>query len=211
MAAWLKVTLLKNGMVSGRVLALMIAYVTVYVCDVRSWVGFASWWLVGTDLIAKIRRNPLKRALRVDKMTIAALSAVLRLYTNPERLAERLPALRALTRPVESVRRMAEQARDAVAARVSGFASVEVIACESQIGSGALPVAGIASAGLAIRPVHAKGNAPERLAAAFRALPRPVIGRVQDGALVLDFRCLEDCAAFTAQIGDLIPPAPQSR
>lgn len=165
------------------------------------------------DLMARIKRNPLKRALRVDKMTIAALSAVLRLYSNPERLAEHLPTLRALTRPVESIRKMAEGARSAVAARFSGFASVELIACESQIGSGALPVASIPSVGLAIRPLPSSksgkrgaGTALERLAVALRNLPTPVLGRIQEGALILDFRCLEDDAAFLAQLRDLTLP-----
>jgi L-seryl-tRNA(Ser) seleniumtransferase len=75
--------------------------------------------------------------------------------------------------------------------------SVEVIDCESEVGSGAAPRQRIASAGLAIRP----GSA--RLAAAFRALPTPVIGRLQDGALILDLRCLEDEAAFVAQLEHL--------
>jgi L-seryl-tRNA(Ser) seleniumtransferase len=75
--------------------------------------------------------------------------------------------------------------------------TVEVIACESQIGSGAAPTRRIASAGLAIRP----GNA--RTAASFRKLPIPVIGRIQDGAFLLDLRCLEDEAAFTSQLDKL--------
>jgi L-seryl-tRNA(Ser) seleniumtransferase len=161
------------------------------------------------NLIAKIKRNPLKRALRVDKMTIAALSAVLRLYTHPERLGERLPTLRALTRPVDDIRKSVERSRHALAARLSGIASVEMIACESQIGSGALPVATIPSAGLAIRPVpdragkRGTGAALARLAAALRDLPTPVLGRIQGGALLLDFRCLEEEALFLGQIDRL--------
>jgi L-seryl-tRNA(Ser) seleniumtransferase len=158
------------------------------------------------DLVKTIKRNPMKRALRPDKMTIAALSAVLRLYANPERLAERLPTLRALARSLESIRDAAERARAPVAAKLHGLATVEVIECDSQIGSGALPMQTIPSAGLAIRPSTAKrgsGAALERLAAAFRNLPVPVIGRLQDGALILDFRCLEDEVAFLAQLVDL--------
>jgi len=158
------------------------------------------------DLVKKIKRNPMKRAVRPDKMTIAALSAVLRLYDNPERLIERLPTLRALARSVETIRSSAERSRAAVAARLHGLASVEVIECDSQIGSGALPTQTIRSAGLAIRPSTGKrgsGAALERLAAAFRNLPVPVIGRLQEGALILDFRCLEDETAFVAQLPDL--------
>ena len=160
------------------------------------------------DLLKKIKRNPMKRALRPDKMTIAALSAVLRLYSNPERLTERLPTLRALARSVESIRGAAERSLAPVDAKLQGLASVEVIECHSQIGSGALPTQTIPSAGLAIRPSTGKrgsGTALEKLAGAFRNLPVPVIGRLQDGALLLDFRCLEDEAAFLAQLPDLVP------
>jgi len=159
------------------------------------------------DLVRAIKRNPLKRALRIDKMTVAALSAVLRLYSNPERLAERLPTLRLLTRTVESIRAVADQMRLPMTARLLGIATVETILCESQIGSGALPERTIPSAGLAIRPVSKKdsgkrgtGTALERIARAFRELPMPVIGRVQDGALILDFRCLEDERTFAGQL-----------
>jgi L-seryl-tRNA(Ser) seleniumtransferase len=145
------------------------------------------------DLVAKIRRNPMKRALRADKLTIAALAAVLRLYSDPDRLAERLPTLRLLARPVAEIRAMAER----VCKEMQGQFTAEVINCESQIGSGAAPTRRIASAGLAIRP----GNA--RTAAAFRKLPIPVIGRIQDGALILDLRCLEDEEAFTSQLDKL--------
>ena len=155
------------------------------------------------DLIKNIRRNPLKRALRVDKMTIAALSAVLRLYSHPERLAERLPTLRMLTRSAESIRVVADRIKELLVAPLAGSASVETVACESQIGSGALPTRTIPSAGLAIRPSSEKrssGKSLERIIRAFRALPIPVIGRVRDGVFLLDLRCLEDEAAFAAQL-----------
>ncbi len=158
------------------------------------------------DLVARIKKNPMKRALRVDKMTIAALEAVLRLYADPDRLAERLPTLRLLTREAADMRRTAEKLQPALAARLGEKLVVEVIDCESQIGSGALPVDALPSAGLAIRPVGGKrggGAALKRLAAALRALPIPVIGRIRDGALVLDIRCLEDDAAFAAQLPNL--------
>jgi L-seryl-tRNA(Ser) seleniumtransferase len=106
---------------------------------------------------------------------------VLRLYEDPERLAARLPTLRLLTRPIEEIRAMASR----IKAALEGRFQVEVVDCESEVGSGAAPAQRLASAGLALRP----GNA--RLAARLRALPIPVIGRLQDGALLLDLRCLE--------------------
>jgi L-seryl-tRNA(Ser) seleniumtransferase len=154
-------------------------------------------------LIQRIKRNPLKRALRVDKMTVAALAAVLRLYSNPERLADRLPTLRLLARRVEEVRAMAGRLRDLVAPKIEGVAAVETLPCESQIGSGALPTRRIPSAGLAIRPAGGKrgrGAALERIARAFRQLPIPVIGRIQGDSLIFDLRSLEDEAAFVDQL-----------
>jgi L-seryl-tRNA(Ser) seleniumtransferase len=145
-------------------------------------------------LIAKIKKNPLKRALRLDKMTIAALEAVLKLYRDPDRLAQRLPTLRLLTRAQAEIQAAAERIATAVAQALGELATVQVLPCKSQIGSGSLPVDRLPSACIAIgAPAGAKraGSFPDRLAAALRALPRPVIGRVVEGQLRLDLRCLE--------------------
>ena len=157
------------------------------------------------DLIEAVRRNPLKRALRVDKMTTAALSAVLALYADPDRLSERLPIIRLLARPVQDIHAAAERLLPGVAAVVGDIASVQVVVCESQIGSGALPTRAIPSAGLAIRPLagRGKGKTLQRIATAFRGLPTPVIGRVQDDTFILDLRCLDDESAFEAQLAGL--------
>ena len=158
------------------------------------------------DLVAKVRRNPLKRALRLDKMTIAALSAVLRLYLDIDRLAERLPSLRLLTRPAEAIAGLADRLMPEVARRLGNRATVEKMDCRSQIGSGALPVDLLPSVALCIRPAiegRGQGRALKRLVAAFRGLPMPVIGRVQNDAFLLDLRCLEDEAAFLDQLSHL--------
>lgn len=158
------------------------------------------------DLIAKIRKNALKRALRVDKMTIAAMEATLRLYLDPDRLAQRLPTLRMLTRPEAEIRAQAERLAPSVAAALAGYAAVDVIACSSQIGSGALPVETLPSAALALTPAtpgRGDGRWLTTLAARLRALPMPVIGRVTNGALLLDLRTLEDEATFLGQIAAL--------
>lgn len=158
------------------------------------------------DLVKKIKRNPMKRAMRLDKMTLAALSAVLRLYGDPDRLAERVPALRLLSRPEDDIHALAQRLQGVVAGRFGDIATVDVIACRSQIGSGALPVDALPSAALAIRPSAGKrgtGRALKRLAAALRRLPIPVIGRIADDALLLDLRCLEDEDGFVRQLGEL--------
>ena len=161
--------------------------------------------LVGTRaLIGRIRKNPMKRALRVDKMTLAGLEAVLRLYGNPEQLAQRLPALRALTRPQGDVEEQARRLLPHVTAAVRDSAEAQITPCASQIGSGSLPVDSLPSAAIAVTGGgKRRGSFVERIAAAFRALPVPVIGRIKDGAFLMDLRCLDDEAGFIAQLDQL--------
>ena len=161
------------------------------------------------DLIARLKKNPMKRALRCDKMTLAALEAVLILYENPDRLAQRLPTLRLLTRVEQDIRAQAKRLLPVLARAVSGHAEVDIAAVASQIGSGALPVDLLPSAALSLTvrgPTKRQGAALKRLASAFRGLPRPVVGRVHDGALLFDLRCLDDEAAFAAQLDLLVLP-----
>lgn len=158
------------------------------------------------DLVAKIRKNPLKRALRVDKMTYAALEAVLKLYQEPERLTAALPTLRLLTRPLADIEAVAQQVLPACEAALRGTARVSAQTCQSQIGSGSLPVDLLPSVCIAIAPFtqgKGEGTALKKIERAFRALPVPVIGRITDGAFCLDLRCLEDVEIFLAQLKHL--------
>jgi len=147
-------------------------------------------------VISLINRNPLKRALRLDKGRLAALEVVLRLYLDPDRLAQRVPVLRLLTRPEADIRATAERIRVAVASRLPDR-DIAIEGCRSQIGSGALPVDLLPSVAVTIG-----GKGLEDIAKFLRALPRPVIGRVSRGQLILDCRCVEaeDEAAFIAQL-----------
>lgn len=166
--------------------------------------GPQAGFIVGRkDLIAAINRNPMKRALRVDKLRLAAIEATLKLYRNPDRLIDRLPTLRLLMRTREEIAAVARALRDKVTAAVGEGYQVDVVECVSQIGSGALPLDTLASAALAVRPVDGSGAALDRLATQLRALPVPVIGRVSDGALMLDLRCLEDIDGFAANLARL--------
>ncbi|WBU65416.1 L-seryl-tRNA(Sec) selenium transferase [Paracoccus aerodenitrificans] len=152
--------------------------------------GPQAGFIVGSaDLIAQINRNPMKRAMRLDKIRIAALSAVLKLYLDPDRLILRLPTLRMLSRQRDDITAQATRLCDRVAERISplGF-RVAVCDCESQVGSGALPTDTLPSAGLALTGTGRAGLV--ELAAKLRDLAVPVIARISDGALILDLRAL---------------------
>jgi L-seryl-tRNA(Ser) seleniumtransferase len=171
--------------------------------------GPQAGYIVGRrELIARINRNPMKRALRVDKIRLAAIEATLKLYRDPDRLAERLPTVRLLARPVADIDAQARRLALAVAAALGEDVSVEVCACASQVGSGALPLETLPSAGLALRPRSGGGAALERLAARLRGLATPVIGRIADDALRLDLRSLEDDALLVAALSELAADGP---
>jgi L-seryl-tRNA(Ser) seleniumtransferase len=157
------------------------------------------------ELIARLNRNPMKRALRIDKIRLAAIEATLRLYRDPDRLAERLPTLRMMARPLAEIEAAAMRLKPVVAAAVGPGFAAEVIACASQIGSGSLPAEVIPSAGIALRVAgtRGKGRALAALAAALRTLEQPVIGRVENDGFIMDFRCLEDEAAFVRNLATL--------
>ena len=178
-------------------------------CDVVSFSGDKllggpqAGLIVGsTDAIGRIRTFPMKRALRMSKLPLAALEATLRLYLRPERLAQDLPTLRLLTRPAESIRTLAHELQPQVEQAVAPRFTVQVLDLLGQIGSGSLPVDRLPSAGLALAPVQKKGagRALDELATALRTLPMPVIGRIADDRLLLDLRCLEDSAPFVNQL-----------
>ncbi|WP_354691637.1 L-seryl-tRNA(Sec) selenium transferase [Phytobacter sp. RSE-02] len=146
-------------------------------------------------LIAQLQRHPLKRALRADKMTLAALEATLRLYLHPEKLRDNLPTLRLLTRKPDEIRQQALRLAGVLADHYDAF-DLRVEACLSQIGSGSLPVDRLPSAALTFTPRDGSGRRLEALAASWRNLPEPVLGRISDGRLWLDLRCLENEPRF---------------
>ena len=162
------------------------------------------------DIIEKINANPMKRAMRLDKITLAALGAVLRLYLDPENLVHRLPALRLLCRPYGDIKEMAGTIQPAVSKALNGIAAVQVIDCKSQIGSGALPTDLLDSSGLSITPVDAgdiqkDGKSVDLaiISEAFRSLAMPVIGKMSNGRLVFDLRCLETPDELIDQLPEL--------
>ena len=156
------------------------------------------------DLIDRLKRNPMTRAMRPDKLTLAALQAVLQLYTNPERLVEELPALRLLMRDPAEIEQLAMRLVIPVQECCQPF-DVAVAQTYAQVGSGALPIDRLESTALKItRPdLRRPGAVLNRLAKAFRGLLVPVIGRISDDALWFDLRCLEDEDGFVENLAGL--------
>ena len=172
------------------------------------------------DLIARIRKNPMHRVVRLDKLRVAALDATFALYSRPEMLADTVPTLRWLARPVPDIRAVADRVAAGLEAARPEDWQVAVADCFSQIGSGALPAEALPSVAVCLTPDGRKGKAGRAktgrrtagrmlrdIAAAFRALPVPVIGRVGEGVFRLDMRCLDAPGLLLDQIDSLTWPA----
>jgi L-seryl-tRNA(Ser) seleniumtransferase len=158
------------------------------------------------ELIDQVKNNPLKRALRVDKMTMAALSEVLKLYKHPEALIQELPTIRHLARQPEEIRDIAETVLPAFVKSAGDKAAVSIIPSSSQIGSGALPLDQLSSFSIQIKPIAESDSALQQLARAFREMPVPVVGRLHDGALLFDVRTLDESALLIDQLKHFVWP-----
>ncbi|HLQ65844.1 MAG TPA: L-seryl-tRNA(Sec) selenium transferase [Candidatus Limnocylindrales bacterium] len=142
--------------------------------------------LAGTKaLIAACRANPMTRALRVDKMTLAALEVTLRIYRDPERREAAIPVLRMLGEPATAVLARARRALRALGAERATKTGAEVIRCTCEVGGGAMPLARVPSFALALQAPRGRAEA---LARALRLAPDPVLGRIEAGRLLLDMR-----------------------
>jgi L-seryl-tRNA(Ser) seleniumtransferase len=134
-----------------------------------------------TALVARLRNHPLHRALRVDKMTVAALEATLGLYRQGQ--PNKVPARALLLQPAAALRLRAERLQAELQRQ---GVSADVIAVEGQAGGGTLPLARIPSSACAV------AGEPEALLTRLREGDTPVVGRIADGRLVLDVRCIRD-------------------
>jgi L-seryl-tRNA(Ser) seleniumtransferase len=168
--------------------------------------------LVGRkDLIQKIKKNPLKRVLRVGKITLAGLEAVLRLYRDPASLPKRLTVLQLLTRPAQEMQAQADKFITRFQFQIANCSlAITAKPVMSQIGSGSLPVERLPSVALAIEPLDkASEKKVVRLERLLRSSETPVIGRFQEKALLLDLRCLQESketafeAIFSAALDSL--------
>jgi L-seryl-tRNA(Ser) seleniumtransferase len=139
------------------------------------------------DLVERLAANPLRRALRPDKLALAALGATLRLYRESPDLPTALPVLRHLTRPLADLERVGEIVAPSLAARLGAGYRATVVASECEVGSGAVPARPLPSRALAVEHDHV---AAEQIAARFRAASPPVLGRVHRGRFLLDLRTI---------------------
>ncbi|MBQ74671.1 MAG: L-seryl-tRNA(Sec) selenium transferase [Gammaproteobacteria bacterium] len=158
------------------------------------------------NLIAAIKANPLKRALRIDKMTMVALAEVLNLYRDPDRLCEQVPTLRYLARSVQQIEAVAKEVLPPLVSALSDHATVDIVDTQSQIGSGSLPLELLPSKAIRIQPGKPSDQQLQQIAKAFRHLPTPVIGRIHDGKLLFDLRTLEQSADLVEQLSHLDYP-----
>jgi L-seryl-tRNA(Ser) seleniumtransferase len=150
-----------------------------------------------TELVARLAANPLRRALRPDKLTLAALGATLRLYREAPDLPAALPTLRWLVRPLADLERVGRAAAPMLAAALGPGYGVTVVASECEVGSGAVPGVALESRALAVEHPDV---GPERIAARLRAARPPVLGRVHGGRLLLDLRGIFDPAELAVQL-----------
>ena len=165
--------------------------------------GPQAGFIVGRkDLVRSCAKNPMKRAMRLDKVRLAALEATLRLYRDPDSLTKRLPTLAMLTASVADLGERAGQLLASLQVALGGGFIASVCECSSQIGSGALPLESIPSSGIAIAALNKKesGRRLGDLSRALRALPIPVIGRIANDTLILDMRTLDDETGFRDQL-----------
>ena len=149
--------------------------------------------IVGTaKAIALIKQNPMKRALRVDKMTLAALIAVLKLYLTPETLVEHLPTLRDLARSEAEIKQFGDTLLPAVTAHLGRDFEAALVNAKSQIGSGALPIDLLPTWAIAIsaRGTTHPNEAIMSLATRLRQIDTPILGRITGSRLLLDLRTL---------------------
>ena len=154
-------------------------------------------------LVERLRKNPLNRALRIDKLTLAALEATLRAYEDPATAPREIPTLRMLSESLVVVRRRARRVFQRVPPPARTALGLAVVADHSEVGGGALPLAALPTAALAL---GTPGHPATALDARLRAGRPPVIGRITADRLLLDCRTVMDdevaplAAALTALV-----------
>jgi L-seryl-tRNA(Ser) seleniumtransferase len=148
------------------------------------------------EIVAGLRKNQLLRALRIDKLTLAALEATLRLYRDEREAVAEIPTLRMLVLQPAALKAKASSWIRRLRSKIPASVNLTVVAGNSQVGGGSLPLLDLPTYLMAI---EAEGWSPQKIDAAFRGLKTPVLGRIQKGQYLLDLRTLQD-ADFPALV-----------
>jgi L-seryl-tRNA(Ser) seleniumtransferase len=136
-----------------------------------------------------LKRHPLNRALRIDKMTLAALEATLRHYVDPRAAVQEIPTLQMITSPVQEVNRRARRLLRQVKTFIGGDWAVTVQPDVSEVGAGALPLTKIPTQAISVRSARMSATAIEQ---SFRRQDPAVLGRIQQDRFLLDMRMVQD-------------------
>ncbi len=159
------------------------------------------------ELIKQIKRNPINRAMRIDKFTLSALESILRCYRNPQTVFEQVPTLKMISRSIELVHNKAEQLAHALDKSISTCCTVQVTETMSQVGGGAMPEQNLQSRAVLLQPRTMTVNQLEKK---LRALPIPIIGRVENDQLLLDMRTVrsEEIDLIDNGLSQIFAPEP---
>ncbi|OGR02513.1 MAG: L-seryl-tRNA(Sec) selenium transferase [Deltaproteobacteria bacterium RIFOXYD12_FULL_50_9] len=140
-------------------------------------------------IIDQIKKNPLNRALRIDKFTLAGLEGILRLYFDQEKAIHEIPTLAMLTMPLLEIERRARRLLRRLGGNLAEKCKIEIVRVDSRVGGGAMPEQGLESRAVALQPLVMSINVLERL---LRKASLPVIGRIEDERFLLDMRTVSD-------------------
>jgi len=156
-------------------------------------------------VIEKIKKNPLNRALRIDKFTLASLEAILREYYDQEKALQRVPTLQMLTVSSEEIKKKAQRLSRKLRRGIGAAAQINIIKTTSKVGGGALPDLNLPSWGVMLAPVTMSINQLEKK---LRVLPSPVIGRVESEQYLLDLRTVQDrdIDLLVEELGEVFKP-----
>ena len=141
------------------------------------------------SLIAKLRKEQLLRALRIDKLTLAALEATLRLYRDEREAVTEIPTLRMLTIQPAELKTKASSLIRRLRQKISSSVKLTLVSGNSQVGGGSLPLLDLPTY---LIVVAVAGWPPQRIDAAFRQCKTPVLGRINKGQYLLDLRTIQD-------------------
>ena len=141
------------------------------------------------DLIDRIKKNPITRALRIDKMTLAALEITLRLYRDPQKAVQSIPTLRMLLQPIAEIEKKADRLKELLESAGDKRVAIRLLDLSSRPGGGSMPMLELPSKGLGIK---LRGMSVNTIEKALRRQVPPVIGRIEEDMYIMDLRTIQD-------------------